>query len=168
MDEPTRSLDPISAQSMRRLIADHIIGELGCTVILATHSMDEAEELCDRLALIRAGRIVATGTIAQLRQQLQYGVRCELRVRHMPPELPEALGRLGGVLDVAVTRDDGLHRLRLTLREEGPALAAVLREAVEAGADIYGCVTSQITLEEIYMRTLGAAPERAAAEVEVC
>ena len=48
MDEPTRSLDPISAQSMRQLVAEYIIGELECTVILATHSMAEAEELCDR------------------------------------------------------------------------------------------------------------------------
>lgn len=49
MDEPTRSLDPISAQAMRRFIADYIIGELGCTVILATHSMVEAEELRSRM-----------------------------------------------------------------------------------------------------------------------
>jgi len=130
MDEPTRSLDPISAQSMRRLVSDYIIGELGCTVILATHSMAEAEELCDRLALVRSGRVVAEGTIGDLRAGLRAGVSCELRVRHMPPELPEALRRRPGVLDVAMVRDDASHMLRLTLSEEGPVLAGLLREVV--------------------------------------
>jgi ABC-2 type transport system ATP-binding protein len=170
MDEPTRSLDPISAQAMRRLVAEYIIGELGCTVILATHSMAEAEELCDRLALIRHGRVVAEGTIADLRAGLRAGVRCELRVRHMPPELPEALRRRAGIIDVATRRDDASHLLQLTLSEEGPVLAGLLREVVESGADIYSCATRHITLEEIYLHTLSApsAPEHAAAEAAPC
>ncbi|MBK9943169.1 MAG: ABC transporter ATP-binding protein [Kouleothrix sp.] len=158
MDEPTRSLDPISAQAMRRFVAEYIIGELGCTVILATHSMAEAEELCDRLALIQSGRIVAQGTIAQLRQGLRYGTRCELRLRHMQPELPGSLRRLPGILDVAAARDEAGHLLALTLAEEGPVLAAVLREVVESGADIHQFVTRQVTLEEIYLHTLSQPP----------
>jgi ABC-2 type transport system ATP-binding protein len=170
MDEPTRSLDPISAQAMRRLVAEYIIGELECTVILATHSMAEAEELCSRLALIQSGRIVAEGTIAQLRARLHYGVRCELRLRHAAPELPGMLRRLQGVLDVEIIRDNGTQLLRLMLTEEGPVLAAILREVVESGADIYSCVTREVTLEEIYLHTLSAtaAPESLTAEAAPC
>jgi ABC-2 type transport system ATP-binding protein len=170
MDEPTRSLDPISAQAMRRLVAEYVIGELECTVILATHSMAEAEELCDRLALVQSGRVVAEGTIAQLRAGLRAGVSCELRVRHMAPELPDALRRLPGVLEVTATRDDATYLLRIMLSEEGPVLAGLLREVVESGADIYSCATRQVTLEEIYLQTLSqpSAPERAAAEVAPC
>ena len=168
MDEPTRSLDPISAQAMRRFVAEYIIGDLGCTVILATHSMAEAEELCDRLALIKTGRVVAQGTIEQLRQSLHYGVRCELRVRHLPPELPDVLARTPGVLDVAVRREEAIHLLCLTLREEGPTLAAALREIVESGADVYGLATHQITLEEIYLHTLSGPAAPAPAEATVC
>jgi hypothetical protein len=95
------------------------------------------------------------------------GVRCELRVRHLPPELPGALRRVPGVLDLAAAREDSAHLLRLTLREEGPVLAALLREIVESGADIYSCQTREVSLEEIYVQTLGeAAP--APAEVTVC
>jgi ABC-2 type transport system ATP-binding protein len=166
MDEPTRSLDPISAQVVRRFVAEYIIGELGRTVILATHSMAEAEELCDRLALVRSGQIVAQGSINQLRHTLHYGGRCELRLRHMPPELPDALRRMRGILSLDITHSDGLHLLELSLSEEGPVLAAVLREAVECGAEIYGCQTRQVSLEEIYLHTLGATP--AAVEAAVC
>ncbi len=168
MDEPTRSLDPISAQTMRRFIADYIIGELGCTVILATHSMAEAEELCSRLALIQSGRVVAQGTIPQLRQRLHYGTRCVLHLRRMPPELPATLRHLPDVLDLTAAREETGQRLELTLREEGPALAALLREVVESGADIYHFETSQITLEEIYLRTLSPSAAPHAEEAPVC
>ena len=166
MDEPTRSLDPISSQAVRRFVAEYIIGELGRTVILATHAMAEAEELCDRIAFIRAGRVVAEGSIEQLRRTLHYGVRCELRVRHMPPELPESLQRLPGVLDLEVACEEGLRLLRLTLSEEGPVLGAVLRDVIEYGVDVYGCLTRQVSLEEIYLQTLGEPPVMA--EVARC
>ncbi|HEY3228110.1 MAG TPA: ABC transporter ATP-binding protein [Roseiflexaceae bacterium] len=168
MDEPTRSLDPISAQGVRRFVADYIIGELGSTVILATHSMAEAEELCDRVALIRTGRIVAHGSVDQLRQTLHYGVHRELRLRHMPPDLPDALRRIPGVLSLHVAREDGLHVLDLAMGAEGALLAAVLREAIESGAEVYDCVTRQVSLEEIYLHTLGDAPVPAPPEAMVC
>jgi ABC-2 type transport system ATP-binding protein len=169
MDEPTRSLDPISAQAMRSFVSEYIIGELGCTVILATHSMAEAEELCDRLAFVRTGQMVAQGTIAQLRQQLHYGIRCELHLRHMPPELPDMLGRRAGISEISVTHEAIGPRLDLTISEEGPVLAALLRDVVESGADIYHFQTRQVSLEEIYLRTLSpAAPAPKAAEVTLC
>ena len=164
MDEPTRSLDPISAQSVRRFVADYILGELGSTVILATHSMAEAEELCDRVALIRAGRVVAEGSVDQLRQALHYGLRRELRLRHMPPELPDALQRLPGIVSLDVAREDGLHVLDLAMSDEGAVLAAVLREAIESGAEVYDCRTRQVSLEEIYLQTLGDGSVRAQPE----
>ena len=169
MDEPTRSLDPISAQAMRRFVSEYIIGELGCTVILATHSMAEAEELCNRLTFIRAGQVVAQGTIAQLRQQLHYGIRCELHLHHMPPELPDTLGRRAGISEISVTREEIGLRLNLTISEEGRLLAALLRDIVESGAEIYHFHTRQISLEEIYLRTLSsAAPAPKSMEVPVC
>jgi ABC-2 type transport system ATP-binding protein len=167
MDEPTRSLDPISAQHIRHFVADYILGQLGSTVILATHSMAEAEELCHRVALIRAGRVVAQGSIDQLRQTLHYGVRRELRLRHMPPELPDTLRRLSGVLSLEVSRIEGLHVLDLAMSDAGALLAAVLRETIESGAEIYEYQTYQVSLEEIYVRTLGDVPEPTPPEVRL-
>jgi ABC-2 type transport system ATP-binding protein len=169
MDEPTRSLDPISAQTMRSFVSEYIIGELGCTVILATHSMAEAEELCDRLAFVRTGQVVAQGTITQLRQQLHYGIRCELRLRHMPPELADTLRQRAGVSEISITREEIGPRLDLTISEEGPLLAALLRDIIESGAEIYHFQTRQVSLEEIYLRTLSPAPRAPEAEeVTIC
>src|SRR5207244_1874682 len=117
--------------------------------------------------LVQNGCVVAEGTIAQLRTGLRAGVRCDLRVRHMAPELPEALRRRAGILDVVAARDETSHLLHLTLSEEGPVLAGLLREVIESGADIYSCATREVTLEEIYLHTL-SAPEQVATEVSPC
>lgn len=171
MDEPTRSLDPISARSIRQFVLEHVIGELGRTVVLATHSMTEAEELCDRLMFIQTGRVVAEGSVPELRRKIGYGVRCELRLRAMPDSLPDALRALPGVLSLSLSREeaanwsadgvdgldglDGLRTVRLTLGEETDVLARVLRAAVLSGAEVHGSETRELSLEEIYVRTLG-------------
>ncbi|MFQ5829303.1 MAG: ABC transporter ATP-binding protein [Candidatus Methylomirabilia bacterium] len=69
LDEPTRSLDPLAAAVLRRLIRDKLVAQIGCTVMLATHNLEEAEELCDRIAVLHEGRVVTCGTIEELRQR---------------------------------------------------------------------------------------------------
>lgn len=165
MDEPTRSLDPISASRLRRFVADVVVGELERTVVLATHSMPEAEELCDRLAFIQDGRIVAQGSVAELRRTIGYGTRCELRVRHAPADVAARLADVVGVAGVAATtieppsHDGATVVVRMTLTA-GDALAEVMRRLVRADADVLACETGELSLEEIYVRTLGstAAP----------
>jgi len=66
LDEPTRSLDPISARQFRTFLRDEIAGRQRCTVLLATHNTEEALELCDRVAVLDHGRLLATGTAARL------------------------------------------------------------------------------------------------------
>jgi ABC-2 type transport system ATP-binding protein len=163
MDEPTRSLDPISASRLRRFVADVVVGELGRTVVLATHSMPEAEELCDRLGFIQDGRIVAQGTVSELRRAIGYGSRCELRLRGAPTDVAARLGAVAGVSAVTATAFEGpapdgaTLAVRLTLGV-GDALAEVLRRLVRADVDVLACETGELSLEEIYIQTLGPVP----------
>lgn len=66
LDEPTRSLDPISARSLRQFLRRELIERQGATVLLATHSPEEALELCDRVAVLNRGQLLATGVPAVL------------------------------------------------------------------------------------------------------
>ena len=68
LDEPTRSLDPISQGEIRKLIRGLLIDRLGKTVLLVTHSLAEAEEVCDRLAILHRGQIVALGTVEEVKR----------------------------------------------------------------------------------------------------
>jgi ABC-type multidrug transport system ATPase subunit len=66
LDEPTRSLDPVSARDLRCFLRDEVATRHGCTVLLATHDADEAFDLCDRLAVLHRGHVVASGTAPEL------------------------------------------------------------------------------------------------------
>ena len=66
LDEPTRSLDPSAAAGLMRMIRETLVKQLGCTVVLATHNLREAEELCDRIAILHQGRLVGCGTLDEL------------------------------------------------------------------------------------------------------
>ena len=66
LDEPTRSLDPVSARGLRTFLREEICHRLGCTVLLATHNAEEAFELCDRIAILDRGRLVAVGETEKL------------------------------------------------------------------------------------------------------
>jgi ABC-type multidrug transport system ATPase subunit len=69
LDEPTRSLDPVSAREFRSLLKNRIAPSIGCTVILATHSSEEAFDLCDRVGVIHQGRLLATGRATDLARE---------------------------------------------------------------------------------------------------
>ena len=157
MDEPTRSLDPISALRLRRFVAEVVAGELGRTVVLATHSMPEAETLCDRLAFIQDGRLVTSGTVSELRDAIGYGTRCELRLGDVQTDVVELLRDVPGAAALTVTPFDGgpgdVLTVRLTMSTQR-TLAEVLRRVVSAGVSVLDCVTSELSLEEIYLQTL--------------
>ncbi|HET8776686.1 MAG TPA: ABC transporter ATP-binding protein [Candidatus Limnocylindria bacterium] len=152
MDEPTRSLDPVSAHAVRRFVVDHVIGELGCTVVLATHSTVEAEELCHRVALIRDGALAGLGTIAELRARIAPRDEAEIRVRQLTPGLLSALGSLSVVRAVRVEPNGTSMKLRIRLAEPD-VLNAVLARVLEEGALVTGCSTEQASLEDIYLAT---------------
>lgn len=73
MDEPTRSLDPGAAQSLRDFIRQHIVKERGKTIFISTHNLDEAEQLCDKVAIFDGGRINVVGTPEALKDKLGDG-----------------------------------------------------------------------------------------------
>jgi ABC-2 type transport system ATP-binding protein len=154
LDEPTRSLDPISARAVRRLVSEFLVGELGRTVVLATHSLREAEDLCDRLALVRAGQIVAEGTVGELRARLGHGLRCDLHVADMPPELPDVLRRLPGVSGVEVGHAGAERDVHVMLGDDRSAVALILRETIERGGDVLACAIREPTLEDVYVSAL--------------
>ena len=73
MDEPTRSLDPGAAKNLRDFIKEQIVKEQGKTVFLCTHQLDEAEQLCDRVAILDEGRIKAIGKPGEMKSSLGGG-----------------------------------------------------------------------------------------------
>src|SRR5215468_1603165 len=119
LDEPTLGLDPDVSIRIRGQIAD-LRRERGTTIILTTHYMREAEELCDTIAFIKGGRILAEGSPDALKRQIRIGDVISLR---LDPAVPEHLGELPGVLQLHVRKD----RVECTVDAVEKRLPEILR-----------------------------------------
>jgi ABC-2 type transport system ATP-binding protein len=137
LDEPTNGLDPSGMAEMRALIRS--LGQSGRTVVLSSHLMGEVEQVSDRVGVIRAGTLVAEGTVDELRG------RAGLRVRARPLEAARALlARHPGV--ESVSRSDGALAV-----SADPGLAADLNRAlVTAGVAVSELTTAQSSLEDVF------------------
>src|SRR4051812_285285 len=116
LDEPTRSLDPVSARALRAFLRDNVCRALGCTVLLATHSTEEAFELCDRVAILDRGRPVVIGETEKL--LLQFGEdRYRLFTRTPThPALDQLMERgVATAISLRGTDEDGWARLDIEI-----------------------------------------------------
>ncbi|MEV1329449.1 ABC transporter ATP-binding protein [Micromonospora costi] len=146
LDEPTNGLDPAGVAEMRELLRE--LGRDGRTVLLSSHVLGEVEQVCDRIAVINRGRLVAEGSPDELRATLGDGT---LLIGADPLDKAVACLRdLPGVRAVEVR--DG--HLRVTT---DPALAAALnRRLVEAGVDVRELRPVRHSLEEAFLELTGA------------
>ncbi len=154
VDEPTRSLDPVSAQAVRRFLKESIAGH-GKTVILATHNLSEAEQLCSRLAIMNRGRLSSVGSVPELRALFQTQEKCELKAGHFTEAVLARLCRLEGVLNGRiVNQGDGIATVELMISKRETVLPGILQIMVNSGAEVRDCQMRELTLEEIFLHTL--------------
>ncbi len=133
LDEPTRSLDPISARGFRTFLRDEISGRQGCTVLLATHSADEVLELCNRVAVLDHGRLLATGTTTSLARDLGEE-RYALFTRDATHPALAAMVQRGVVGALTVRGDeDGWSRIDMELSGGMERAAQIVATLVEQG-----------------------------------
>ena len=151
MDEPTIGLDPQVAQEVRAVIPE--LSSRGKTVLLTTHYMFEADVLCDRLALIDNGEIVAEGSPSEIKGRVSQLTVIELQLRELPPTLADELRRLPGVINVRAAADGMLQRLVLQAKPDpslrGRVVALVSPEITES------VLEREPTLEEAYLSIVG-------------
>lgn len=120
LDEPTRSLDPISARQFRAFLRDELVRQRGCAVILATHNAEEAFELCDRVGVLNHGRLLANGTASQLSREF-LGIRYHVSTTQPDhPAVRELSARGISVIATTPRRDEpgGWHDVVLRLEPD--------------------------------------------------
>ncbi len=154
VDEPTRSLDPVSAQTIRCFLKQQVTEEKR-TVVLASHNMEEVEQLCDRLAIMENGRVVAAGSVAELRSRFQPHEGCELQVRNLSGSILPQLRLIEGVLECRVTgQQDGISNLEIKICNRPVVLPQILKIIVFGGAEVCNCHLKEPSLDEIFARSL--------------
>ncbi len=152
LDEPTRAVDPVHAEELRRFIRGHLVERLGKTVVLATNVLEEAWQLCDRIAVVNGGAIVALGPPGAL-GGLQRLDRYALALDRFDPALPARLRTIPGVASVEIgTGPEGVTLLveiaagwETSLRELCAAVGA-------ASATVRGFTTVEPRPADVFAR----------------
>ncbi|MFF4741421.1 ATP-binding cassette domain-containing protein [Streptomyces sp. NPDC001262] len=136
LDEPTSGLDPLMEEVFQSCVEDE--RNRGRTVLLSSHILSEVESLCDRVSIIRKGRTVETGSLAELRHLTRTSVTAELAGP------PDGLSRLPGVHNLDV------QGLQVTFQVDTDKIDAALRSLTVSG--VRSLVSTPPTLEELFLR----------------
>jgi ABC-2 type transport system ATP-binding protein len=146
LDEPTSAMDPQSAKQVRDAIVD--LQKEERTFLITTHNLMEAQALANKIAIIRHGRIIAQGTLAELSQQMGAQLRIELRVNGA---LNGVAKDIGDMVEICETGDGWLQYSTPDATVTNPAL---LRKLVGLGVEVVSLTPMASTLEDIYLKIM--------------
>ncbi len=148
LDEPTSGLDPVGRYEVREIIRE-LRGE-GVTVFLNSHYLSEVEVTCDRVAIVKGGRLVRVGTLAELTQGAN---EVEVEARGLDGETLAGLARWGMVTADGET-PAGTRKVTLQVTGDEDALPQIAAYVVRRGAQLYALTPQRPTLEELFMRVM--------------
>lgn len=153
LDEPTLGLDVTSARAIRAFLRQWMKEKPERTLLLTTHYMAEAEELCDRVAIIDHGRVLACDTPANLKRQVQKYPLYELQLAPGTNGW-HSLGQLPGVHQTTTTTTPTTVELKVALTEES-VIGAVVQALVATGSHILTLKKVEPTLEDVFIELVG-------------
>ncbi|CAN5230377.1 MAG: ATP-binding cassette domain-containing protein [Nocardioides sp.] len=147
LDEPSIGIDPVGARELRQTVAN--LTAVGKTVLLTTHYMFEADELCDRIAVIRSGEIVAEGTPTQLKRRVSAEKVVEVETYGVSEQVVESIRAIGGITTVTIEERGHLQVLRIAARSDAEITGDVL--GLLAGSRVGRVSSREPTLEDAYV-----------------
>src|ERR1700683_2524164 len=150
LDEPSAGLDPQTRLLLWEIIREY--NQSGKTILLTTHNMEEADALCQRLAIIDHGRNIALGTPAELKASVPGGYLLRLRFGHSSDNVLARLKALSGVTEVRAT--DG-HGADLYADRGGSLVPEVANAALAAGVELCDVHISEPSLENLFLHHTG-------------
>jgi ABC-2 type transport system ATP-binding protein len=153
LDEPTRSLDPLSARHLRKFIKEEIVCRHNRTALLATHNLSEAEDFCTHVAIIDNGAIKTCGPIGAIKAQIKSDRSYILRLapHSMFTEL-NLLMSIDNILQV--------HEEPRTFIVESANIAQVISDIVGRGGSVEECTLIKISLDDVFTRVIENTQER--------
>ena len=152
LDEPTNTLDLPSARELRQTVRE--LNQAGKTVIYTTHIMAEAETLCDRVAIIDRGEVIAQGTVPELKASI--GKETIIRLEGViPNQATTAVSLLPGISRSAVTAVNGHNQLTVVTPDQGNLLPQLIQTLTSNGAVLQKITPEEATLEDVFIAHTG-------------
>lgn len=152
LDEPTNTLDVPSARELRAVVQE-LNEKEGKTVIYTTHIMSEAETLCERVAIVDRGQVIALGTVAELKESL--GREMVIRLEGViPAKASHAVTGLNGVSQTAITAVNGHNQLTVVTPHKN-LLPQLIETLTNNGAILQKITPEEVTLEDVFITHTG-------------
>jgi ABC-2 type transport system ATP-binding protein len=150
LDEPSAGLDPQTRLLLWEIIREY--NQKGRTVLITTHNMEEADALCQQLAIIDHGRIIASGTPAELKASIPGGFLLRLRFGQQSTPLLERLATLPGVTEVRASGDSGAD---VYSGRGGSLIPEIVNAAAALGVELSDVHISEPSLENLFLHHTG-------------
>lgn len=161
LDEPTTHLDPVSASDVRYFVKEVMNKKRGQTVFMSTHYLDEAELLCDQIAILESGRIVACGTMGELRERAACREYLHIGLVAPDAERISVLRQCDGIKSVEIEIDDAIaqrYSVRLLPKSDASSIIPRVLEVLQTiDAQILWVKTQDATLQDVYLQMVGSA-----------
>jgi ABC-2 type transport system ATP-binding protein len=150
LDEPSAGLDPQTRLMLWDIVRGY--GKLGKTIVLTTHYMEEADELCQRLAIIDHGKIIAQGTPSELKSSIPGGYLLRLRFDRVPEEMLDRIRALPGVTEVKPAEGAAAD---IYADRGGPLIGPIVNSAQAAGVEVRDVHIQEPSLENLFLHHTG-------------
>jgi ABC-2 type transport system ATP-binding protein len=154
MDEPTKSLDPYTATKLRSFIKNEIIGKMGKTVFMATHNLQDIEDLCSRIAIIYRGKIVSTGTIREIKALIESKKRFLIRTLNFEPKIEEKIHGIPGLELETIRVESNIHEIYLRSDDEKNTIPAFIDILIQNKIKVLSCIEIERSLSEIFSQII--------------
>jgi ABC-2 type transport system ATP-binding protein len=156
LDEPTRAVDPGHTYELRRFIREDVVGRFGKTVIIATNQLEEAWELCDRIAVLREGRLVTVASPAELGRMAAPRRRYAIGFDRIDDHLLRRVRAVPGLIDVSSCPATSGVSLSVDIDEDPRTLTDLMRAVSANGASITSVSPETIRPADIFAHLTGA------------
>lgn len=153
MDEPTKSLDPSSAHTVRKFIKNKLVKNEGKTVFFATHNLNEAEELSDRIAIIHRGKIKVCGKLDEIKRIISKRNSWYLELE------PTPVFPLSNINNIFLQKNSdidvknisiGNNSFEIELSNDKTKISDIIKIIVNAGAKLISCTKKEVSLQDIF------------------
>lgn len=155
MDEAMRSIDPISTQKIREFIKTKIRAKQGVTIVMATNRLDEAADLCDRVAILNRGELVKCGSLGDIEAVTKESIQYEIEAKNLTDDVIEQIRRLRWIHDCKKTfHMNGKTGIMITLDTEDESIHLVLQAIMRNNGYIVRCDRREPSFNESFDRII--------------
>ncbi len=156
MDEPTKGVDPIGAAEIVRIIRDQVIDLWNPTILVTSHNLNEIQMLCKRIALMNHGRMIAVGSLDELRRMVDDSLTYELRIGRLAEnQLSQIAADCHAALPAQIGGRNGAVELQVSFKRQSDGFAQFIRTVIESGGDLLHCSEIELSFDNIFHYLIG-------------